>query len=229
MLVVGLTGGIAAGKSTVTSQLTSLGLPVIDCDKIAHDTACKGSWGYRRIVAAFGRSILNERGEIDRARLGQLVFADAAARRRLNKATHAPVALELMRQLAGHWLRLRRLVVIDMPLLFETGTHKLTSSSVVVACTPQLQLQRVMQRDSCSAADAKARIATQMPLERKVQLADAVLENNGSLEELQQQVVELVGGLQARSCSAKHVVLSPPGLAAGLLAAFFVGRSALLL
>eukprot|EP00882_Tetradesmus_deserticola_P010993 GHRQ01011627.1.p1 GENE.GHRQ01011627.1~~GHRQ01011627.1.p1 ORF type:complete len:167 (+),score=46.77 GHRQ01011627.1:326-826(+) len=139
MLVVGLTGGIATGKSTVTRQLISLGVPVIDCDRIAHDTACKGSWGYRRIVAALGRDILDGRGEVDRARLGQLVFADAAARRRLNMATHAPVAWQLLRQLVGHWLRFRRLVVVDMPLLFETGTHKLTSSNVVVACSPELQ------------------------------------------------------------------------------------------
>uniref|UniRef100_A0A383VGM4 Dephospho-CoA kinase n=1 Tax=Tetradesmus obliquus TaxID=3088 RepID=A0A383VGM4_TETOB len=226
MLVVGLSGGIAAGKSTATRQLIGLGIPVIDCDRVAHDTACKGAWGYRRIVAAFGPGILTETGDIDRARLGQLVFADAAARRRLNKATHAPVAVELLRQLLGHWLCFRRLVVIDMPLLFETGTYKLASSNVVVACRPELQLQRVMLRDSCSAADAKARIAAQMPLERKMQLADVVLENDSSLEQLQEQVLELVATLRKKSQSMKHWLLSPAGVAAGLLGVVLLGRAA---
>lgn len=226
MLVVGLSGGIAAGKSTVTRHLISLGVPVIDCDRIAHDTACKGAWGYRRIVAAFGPGILTETGDIDRARLGQLVFAEAAARRRLNKATHAPVAVELLRQLLGHWLRFRRAVVIDMPLLFETGTYKLTSSNVVVACRPELQVQRVMLRDSCSTADAKARIAAQMPLERKMQLADVVLENDSSLEQLQEQVLELVATLQKKSQWMRHWLLSPAGVAAALLGVVLLGRAA---
>eukprot|EP00775_Hariotina_reticulata_P013429 gene13429-13557_t len=156
----------------------------------------QGTWGYRRVLSAFGDAILGPTGEIDRAALGQLVFADAVVRRKLNQATHVPIMLEVIKQLLGHWLRFKQIVVIDMPLLFETGAHKLVGLTVLVACSPDVQLQRLMLRDGSSSTQAQARIDAQMPLAEKVDLADIVLMNDGSVQQLQEQASACMDSLQ---------------------------------
>ncbi|EFN59160.1 hypothetical protein CHLNCDRAFT_138020 [Chlorella variabilis] len=189
MKLVGLTGGIACGKSTVSKLLVQAGIPVLDADRIAHSVTEKGRWGYRRVVAAFGPTILRSDGEIDREALAALVFHDAQQRRRLNAATHPAVGAELARLALLAWLRCRPVLVVDMPLLFETGFARLTSPNVLVACSPAIQLQRLRERDGLAQAAAQARIAAQMPVEAKRRLAGVVLENDGTQQELRAQWV----------------------------------------
>lgn len=217
MKLVGLTGGIACGKSTVTKLLRSAGIAVIDADEIAHSVTARGAWGYRRVVAAFGPSILSSDGQLDREALASLVFRDAALRRRLNSATHPAVGLELARQILVAWLCCRPVVVVDMPLLFESGFARLTHPTVLVACSPAVQLQRIMRRDGLAPPAAEARIAAQMPLEAKRKLASICLDNDGDHEALAAQVQQLVQRLWRRAW-LHRVVLSPLGLVAAAAA-----------
>lgn len=158
-------------------------------------------------------------GELDREALASIVFAEPASRRRLNAATHLPVLLAVLRQAAAHWLAFRPVAVIDMPLLFETGFYRVTSPSVLVACSPAVQLRRLQARDGMAREAAAARVAAQMPTERKRDMADAVLENDGSVEELRAQVAQLARRLR-RGAWLHRTLLSPAGaaLAAAALA-----------
>eukprot|EP00798_Chlamydomonas_sp_ICE-L_P001688 gene1688-33084_t len=214
MRIVGLTGGIASGKSTASNIFAGGGITIIDCDKISHNSALKGNWGWKRTVKAFGQSILLPSGEIDRKALGRIIFSDASARRRLNAATHLPVLVELLKQILWHWLTCKWIVVIDMPLLFETGSHKFFRPSVLVACHPETQVSRLMLRDACTAEEAKGHILAQMPLDKKLELAGIVVQNDGSLEDLQQELKRV-----ARKINAGSVfwgILTSPFLTGGL-------------
>lgn len=188
MRLIGLTGGIACGKSTCAALLSELGFPTIDCDLIAREAVKKGTWGYSRVATTFGSSILLRDGEINREALGNLVFADPDARRKLNAATHLPVLARLLLKLLQHWLSCTPAVVVDMPLLFETGFHRATHLTVLVACSELVQRRRLMERNDMEQDAADSRIASQMSLDLKRQLASIVIENDGDLEELQETV-----------------------------------------
>jgi dephospho-CoA kinase len=150
--------------------------------------------------------------------MASVVFKDASARRRLNKATHLPVLLGIMRQILGHWFTFKPILVIDMPLLFETGFYNLTRpNNILVTCRPDLQLERLKERNSMSQQDAEARIASQMPLEQKSKLADVVINNDGTLEELENKVA-VVEQLQLRRGRWLHsTAFSPAGVAIALI------------
>lgn len=183
MKLIGLTGGIACGKSTVAELFREQHITVIDCDLIAHDVVRRGRWGWRRVKAAFGPTVLLPNGEINRcahraaarspqalilsaeagtnhattavvcrAKLSEIIFNDAAARRQLNRAVHLPILIDLLGQLAGNWLRFRWAVVIDMPLLFETGFYRWTGPNVVVACNENVQVREKASRLSTGSA-----------------------------------------------------------------------------
>lgn len=192
MRVVGLTGGIATGKSTVSWELQKYGIPVIDADKVAHDSARIGTCGYRRVVAAFGPQVLLPDGQIDRVKLGEMVFCDGEKRRILNAAIQPAIAVGLIQQLAYHWTIGTKVVVLDAPLLFETRLNKFTKPNVVVACDTAIQEERLMNRNGFSMEQAKERIASQMPLELKCGQADFLITNSGSRDELSEQVQNLV-------------------------------------
>uniref|UniRef100_A0A7S0V6C2 Dephospho-CoA kinase n=1 Tax=Polytomella parva TaxID=51329 RepID=A0A7S0V6C2_9CHLO len=196
MIILGLTGGIACGKSVVSSALKKQGIPVIDCDVIAHDVVKKGRWGYKRVIKIFGPKILLPNGEIDRAALGKLVFEDAVFRRSLNAATHLPIALTILSQLIRYWLTFHPIVVIDMPLLFETKSNRWVHRVISVVANEDLQVQRIMSRDGLDESAARSRVAAQMPTAKKADLSDAVLENNGSKEALGEKVGNLVAQLK---------------------------------
>lgn len=157
-------------------------------------------------------------GEIDREALAALVFADGTQRRRLNAASFPAIGLELGRQILLSWLLCRPAVIVDMPLLFESGFYLLTRPRVLVACSRATQLRRLMQRDALERAAAEARMAAQMPLEAKRRRADIVLENEGSPQELEAQVETLTARLR-RHAWLHRWVLSPVGLLAGAAAA----------
>ena len=150
----------------------------------------QGTWGYRRVVKAFPtqHQILQPNGELNREALAAVVFNDVGARRRLNKATHLPVLFGIIKQVIGHWITFKPVLVIDMPLLFETGFFRLTRPNILVTCPPRVQLQRLKERNNMTDDEATARITSQMSVEQKLQLADIVINNDGTLEELQSKV-----------------------------------------
>eukprot|EP00897_Mesotaenium_endlicherianum_P009672 jgi/Mesen1/8733/ME000052S08164 len=233
MRIVGLTGGIASGKSTVSRELQRRGLPVIDADQVAHDVQKKGTWGYRRVVVALGLAsrfrlnILDEDGEIDRSLLGDLVFQNPEMRKALNRAVQPAIALGLLLQLAQHWYLGAPVVVLDAPLLFEAKIHVLTNPVVVVYCEGEAQLERLVHRNGLTREQAQLRIGSQMPLEAKRARADVVVDNSGLLQETMAQVND-VYKLVIRPLSWKHVLLFNAGvaavLAAPVMAIFFAVR-----
>ncbi|KAL4660509.1 Dephospho-CoA kinase domain-containing protein-like [Arapaima gigas] len=197
MFLVGLTGGIASGKSTVSSVLRELGCPVIEADVVARQVVQPNSSAYHHIVQHFGPEVLLENGEIDRQKLGQIIFSDTEKRRLLNSITHPEIHKAMLKHILLYFLRGYRYVILDVPLLFETRrlTHFL-NHTVVVYCDPATQLSRLMQRDGLTQEEAEQRIATQMPLKEKRGLAKHVIENSGSREDTHRQVLRLHSKLE---------------------------------
>ncbi|MCC6996222.1 MAG: dephospho-CoA kinase [Deltaproteobacteria bacterium] len=185
--VIGLTGGIASGKSTVSAELRRLGAPVIDADEIARDVVAPGTPALAEIVAEFGAEYLAADGTLDRKRLGALVFAEPARRARLNAITHPRVGAETARRTqelgaAGH-----PVVIYDVPLLVESRLHEAMAGVIVVSVPREVQLRRLMARDGIDLAAAEARLAAQLPLEAKLKVADYVIDNAGSVEDTRRQ------------------------------------------
>ena len=190
-MVLGVTGGIATGKSSVAAMLGECGAVVVSADDLARQAVAPGSDALAALVERFGRGILFADGALDRERLARLVFADPVARAELNRITHpaiARLAEERLAQLraAGH-----PLIVYEAPLLFEAGAESRVDQVLVVCTAPDIQQQRLMQRDTLSAEDAQTRIATQMPLTEKIRRADYLIDNSGTLAEARLQVAEL--------------------------------------
>lgn len=189
-MIVGLTGSIATGKSTVSAMLSELGGVIIDADKIVRQVQRPGEPAWREIVEFFGEAILLPNQELDRAKLGSLVFGNENNRQRLNSIVHPRVRDERDRQTAAAMRANPQAVVVwDIPLLIETGIYKEVDKVVVVYVDPDTQLQRLLARDELSPEQAKSRIAAQMPIEQKKEYADYLIDNRGSREETQAQVL----------------------------------------
>ena len=189
-MIVGLTGSIATGKSTVSAMLSDLGGVIIDADKIVRQVQRPGEPAWREIVEFFGEEILLPNQELDRAKLGSLVFGNENNRKRLNSIVHPRVRDERDRQTAAAVQANPQAVVIwDIPLLIETGIYKEVDKVVVVYVDPDTQLQRLLARDELSPEEAKSRIAAQMSIEEKKEYADYLIDNRGSREETQAQVL----------------------------------------
>ncbi|TGU74011.1 dephospho-CoA kinase [Geomonas terrae] len=191
MRIIGLTGGIASGKTTVARLFEKLGVPVIDADKLAREVVEPGTQGLARIVDAFGAKVLNPDGSLNRAELGAVVFADPAARRILEGITHPAI-----RRLAEEKLqRLRETgtgtAFYVAPLLIEAGITSRVHEVWVVYLDRETQLERLMARDGLSREAALARIASQMPMDEKKRLGRIVIDNCGSRKELEAQVLRL--------------------------------------
>ncbi|MDQ1709793.1 MAG: dephospho-CoA kinase [Frankiaceae bacterium] len=179
---VGLTGGIASGKSEVARRLAERGAVVIDADVLARAVVAAGTPGHAAVVARFGSAIVGPDGELDRARLAELVFADADARAALNAIVHPLVRARAAELEAA--LPAGAIVVHDIPLLVESGQQRDFDVVVVVAASPQTQERRLVERRGMAPAAARARIAAQAPLDDKVAAADIVIDNEGSVEAL---------------------------------------------
>jgi dephospho-CoA kinase len=179
---IGLTGGIASGKSSVGRLLAARGLPLLDADVYAREALAPGSPGAGAVLERYGDGIRAPGGEIDRAALGQIVFGDGDERRWLEQLLHPVVRACFTAKLQE--LAAEPVVVLVVPLLFEAGLETLCSEVWLVDCDETQQLQRLMARDGLGEADARARIAAQWPLARKRQLADVVLNNRGEPEQL---------------------------------------------
>jgi len=193
---VGLTGGIATGKSHVRARFEALGVPTIDADRLAREALAPGSAGLRQVIERFGPGVVDAAGGLDRRALGALVFADPVGRRALEAIVHPVV-----RQAIADWFLALpascRLAVADVPLLFESGLDGDYDRVVVTACAPATQLSRVVARDGLSQADAERRVAAQWPLAEKVRRADAVVWTDGTLAETDAQVEQLYATLRA--------------------------------
>ena len=211
-LLVGLTGGIASGKSTVSRQLAELGCHVIDADVLAREVVAPGEAAYHAIVEAFGREVVRPDGTLDRPRLGARVFADPEKRRRLEALTHP--AIQARRRAALDALSARGfdgLVVQDAALLIEVGGHADVDRLVVVSADPAVQRERLMRRAGLDRTEAERRIGSQMPLAEKVELAHYVIDNSDSPEETAAQVRAVHAALLAEHRARRQARLSPPG------------------
>lgn len=194
MLVIGLTGGIASGKSTVSTHLAKLGAVIIDADKLAREVVEPGQPGLNLLVQTFGSGILQEDGTLNRSALGQLVFSRPEQRERLDSITLPLIKEKTREQLEA--LRTRPdaanlIVVLDAPLLLEAGLTKVVDSVWVVALPVEAQLQRLMERDGFTREQAMARLDSQMPLEEKLAKADKVIWNDGSIDDTLKRVDQL--------------------------------------
>jgi len=192
LTVFGITGGIATGKSRVAALLRARGVPIVDADELAREVVAPGGPALAEIAEAFGAEVLAPDGSLDRKRLGERVFSDESARKRLNAITHPRVRALSQARFAELAQRGVTLAGYDVPLLFEAGLDAVLRPIVVVATSEATQLARLMARDGSSEAEAKARIAAQLPLAEKRRRADHVLENDGTRAELAAQVDELL-------------------------------------
>lgn len=184
MLKVGLTGGIAVGKTTVMRTLEELGAVCFDADQIARDVVAPGTPGLEAVVAEFGRDVLAPDGSLDRAALGKIVFGEPARRKRLEELLHPPIIAEQDRRIAEAFARdPSAIVIVDAALMVESGGYKRFDYLVVVYCAPEVQLERLMARNGLSREEALRRIDAQMAQEEKVRLADLTIDTSGSLEE----------------------------------------------
>jgi dephospho-CoA kinase len=192
MLKVGLTGSIAVGKSYVCACLRELGAFVLDADQTAREVVAKGSKGLQMIAEKFGAEVLTATGELDRAAMGALIFADEEKRLLLNSIVH-PLVFEAQ----NRWLLEKELenprgvAVIDAALMIESGGYKRFTKLVVVWCEPEIQLQRLMLRNKLSAAEALKRIGAQMPQAEKKRYADFLIDTSGGFETTRQQTAEV--------------------------------------
>ncbi|MFS3129994.1 dephospho-CoA kinase [Nocardioides sp. Bht2] len=187
---VGLTGGIASGKSTVAAMLRELGAVIIDADQLARDVVAQGTPGLAAIVAEFGADLLGADGELDRPKMGALVFADEAARRRLEAIVH-PLVFEAINALEAAAPD-GALVVHDIPLLAESGRADTFDAVIVVDVPTQLQVDRMVRDRGMTQSDAAARIAAQATREQRLAIATYVIDNTGTLDDLRNRVAEVV-------------------------------------
>lgn len=196
MLKVGLTGGIACGKSYVLEQLVESGAYALDADRIAHSVMSPSGAAYDKLVNSFGPEILSSERTVDRKKLGKIVFSDPSALERLNRIVHPHVLAEEQRRILAFEAESakteRSLLVVDAPLMIEVGSYTGYDVLVVVYCRAAVQLHRLMQRDHLSSADALTRIRSQMPVLRKARYADFVVDNSESKSQTRIQVKRIL-------------------------------------
>ena len=190
-LVIGLTGGIASGKSTVSTMFKEMNIRVVDADVEARLAVMKGEAAYFQIIDTFGKDILLD-GEIDRQELGSIIFHQEEKRKLLNEIVHPEVRKRMMEQVEKAQQTGEEVIVLDIPLLFESKLTYMVEKTILVYVDYDIQLERLMKRNSLSIDDAKARIQSQMPLNEKIKLADAVINNNGSIEETKKQLINVL-------------------------------------
>lgn len=188
-MIIGLTGGIATGKSLVSKTLRELGIKVIDADQIAHRVLNRTEV-IDKIKEEFGREIINNKGKIDRKKLGEIVFSEYVKLKKLEEITH-PTILDVIDQKLKEYKK-QDLIVLDAPLLFETYLDQKVDEIWVVYAEESMQIERLQKRDGLDYFEAKCRIDVQMSLKEKVQWADQVINNEGTKQELRRKVVKLV-------------------------------------
>lgn len=187
-MILGLTGGIATGKSLVSDYFKSQGYPVIDADQVSRQVVEVGSVGLSRVADHFGSHILLENGELDRKKLGQLIFSDSEKREKLNAILHPLIRSKILKQLDQLKKENHDLIILDLPLLFESDYEDQVDQVMVVHIDKDLQVKRLMKRNKLSQREALQRIHSQMSLEEKMKKAQILIDNSGTKEEAYQQV-----------------------------------------
>ncbi|MER2106210.1 MAG: dephospho-CoA kinase [Solibacillus sp.] len=191
-MIIGLTGSIASGKSTVAEMLASHGLPIVDADKVARQVVEPGSATLTKIAEAFGADIIAADGTMDRAKVGAIIFHDESQRAVLNQIIHPAIRAEMLRQRDEYVANGAAHVVMDIPLLFESKLQHFVEKILVVSVDVEVQLARLMARNHFTENEARARIATQIPVAEKEAGADAVIYNNGTIEEAAAQLENIL-------------------------------------
>ena len=196
MKVIGLTGGIGSGKSTVSQFLAEPGATIIDADKIGHETFKPETEAWREVVAAFGQQIVAANGTIDRKKLGTIVFSNSEDRARLNQIMHPRIYEVVKAQLAEYQRQGVSVVVLEAPLLMEAGWTSLVDEVWVTTAAEDTVLKRLRERTGLSEAESRARIRAQLPAEKRIREADVVIDTDCDLDELKAKIGELWRGLQ---------------------------------
>jgi len=205
MFKVGLTGGIASGKSTVASILRDLDCPLLEADTLGHELLEQGQPAYDEVVAEFSKAVLDSYGKVDRSKLGAIVFADAAKRARLNQILH-PRILDVTRKWFAALDRPGgpELAVVEAALIFEAGFNKELDRTIVCWCRPEQQLERLQER-GLSPEDARLRIAAQMPVDEKRRLGDEVIDCSGTIEDTERQVAQVFEKLKLADAAGRNI------------------------
>lgn len=188
MYIIGLTGSIASGKSTVSRILSECGAPIVDADLIARAVAKRGEEGWQKIVEMFGEGVLLDDGELDRAKVGEMIFRDEKKRALLDSIMHPIILNRIEAELDRLRAKGEPIAILDIPLLLELGWQDRVSAVWLVAVSPEVQKMRLMLRNQLTEQQAEARIASQMSIEAKRQYADIIIENDGVLEETERDV-----------------------------------------
>ena len=199
MIIVGLTGGIASGKTAVANMFKDAGYTVLDSDAFAKEVVLPYEPAWHEIKQTFGEKYFLPDGQLNRRLLAENIFGDAKARQKLNRIVHPRVLGMISQGLGESRLRGERFVLVDMPLLFEIGYDEKVDITVVVSVSQDIQISRLMQRDGLTLSEAQKRINAQLPLSIKAKRADCVIDNSGSLEDTSKHVSNLIAKLQNRA------------------------------
>lgn len=189
-MIVGLTGGLATGKTTVAKIFEGLGARIIDADSIARDVVREGTRAFEEIVRVFGRGVLGKEGGLDRKRLAHIIYHDEGMRKRLNSITHPLIRERIVNEIK-RFKKSKGVIVLDVPLLIEAGLFDLVDVVVVVSLGEEEQIRRLMIRDRIGKDEAILRISTQLPLSKKLEFADYVVHNDGPLDRTRLEVEKI--------------------------------------
>lgn len=191
-IIIGLTGSIATGKSTVSLMFDDFNIPIIDADKVAREVVKPGELAYKQIVDQFGHQILRADKTLNREMLGEIVFADKVKRDQLNKIVHPAVREKMIEKRDAYLQAKAPCVVLDIPLLYENNLTYLVDKTIVVYADEDVQLRRLMERNEYTEEEAIQRIQAQMPVKEKAKKADAVIDNNGSKYKTYKQLEKIL-------------------------------------
>ncbi|QPQ34719.1 MULTISPECIES: dephospho-CoA kinase [unclassified Lysinibacillus] len=191
-MIIGLTGSIASGKSTVAKMMTALGLPIVDADVVARDVVKPGTETLALIVQNFGENILLDDGNLNRPKLGDIIFHEPAKRKILNDIMHPAIRQEMLTQRDAYLEAGQKHVVMDIPLLFESKLQHFVERILVVSVSEEVQLRRLMERNQLSKEDALARMHSQLPMSVKEKSAHAVIYNNENIQQTEEQLIKIL-------------------------------------
>jgi len=197
MLIVGLTGGIASGKSTIADMFKREGAYIIDIDMISRDVVKPGKPAWQDVVHVFGKEVLNEDQTLNRKKVGDIVFSDAEKRKKLEEIIHPKIAAEKLLKINEIAQKDNRaIIIIDIPLLIETNKQDTVDNIILVYTSPQSQIERLVKRDSLSLGDAQKRLASQIPIEKKKKHAHYIINNEEPSEQIEKKVKEIFQDLK---------------------------------
>ncbi|HSI66544.1 MAG TPA: dephospho-CoA kinase [Planococcus sp. (in: firmicutes)] len=191
-MIIGLTGSIASGKSTVSNMLKEQGFPIVDADLVARKVVEPGSETLQKISTEFGSEIIQGDGSLNRQKMGEWIFNNPELRKKLNNIIHPAIRKEMLRERDELVQEGYETIIMDIPLLFESQLQHFVDKILVVSVSEENQLMRLMERNGLAESEARARIGSQLPMAVKVQGADAVIFNDGTIEETKQQLMEIL-------------------------------------